>query len=79
MLSKADGVWISLKVRLTHFSNIRVTRLLGSESENTTLSHSPPFLHKSLRQHYSCLLTANISTFQQRGAEKMKSKINKLI
>lgn len=59
---------VLIKVGLTQFLNIRVTRLLGSESENTTLSDPPPFLHKSLRQ-YSCRLTVKISTFQQRGAE----------
>lgn len=80
MLSKADGIWISLKVRLTHFLNIRVTRLLGSESENTTLSTSPPFLHKSLRQNYSCLWQPKFQHFNKgelRGTGKMKSKINK--
>lgn len=52
--------FVSLKVGLTHFLNIRVIRLLGSESEHYTEQF--PFLHKSLRQYYSCLLSANIST-----------------
>lgn len=79
MLSKADGVLISLKVELTHFLNIRVIRLLGSESENTTPSNSPPFLYKSLRQYYSCLLTTNINRGELRGTENMKSKINVIV
>lgn len=69
-----------LKVGLTHFLNIRVIRLLGSESENTTLSTAPPFLHKSLRQYYSCLWQSKFQHFNRgelRGTGKMKSKINK--
>lgn len=54
-----------LKVGLTHFY-IRVTRLLGSENENTTLSNSPPpQVPKAMLQ---LPLTAKISTFQQKGA-----------
>lgn len=69
-----------LKVGLTHFLNIRVTGLLGSESENTTLSNPPPFLHKSLRQYYSCLWQSKFQHFkggELRGTGKMKSEITK--